>query len=404
VAQYAAHAAKGVTTMNDPHQRNFTRRLAALVVKEFNQIRRDRRLAISLIVPPTLQLLLFGFALNSSVSNLHLGVIDDSHTPESRELASTMTESKSFTLGGVYLSPNEMSDAISRGDLDAGIVIPYDLARNLQRGRPTSIQVLLNATNANTAAIGQGYAEGIIQMYNRNLLSSGGIHAEFARIGSNDLDRRGTVQLMTAFLFNPGLVSSWYIVTGVFGLLLILNSSLISASSMVKERERGTIEQLLMTPATTAEIIFAKISPLFLLLNVMIVFALLMIRFAFDTPFRGNLLLVYIGAALCVLCGIGIGTFIATFTKTSQQSMLTSFFVNPPLSSLSGALTPIEAMPHWMQPLTLLNPIRHFSVIARGVLLKGSGFETLWPNFLTLAFLTAVLLSLSVWRFRKQLG
>jgi ABC-2 type transport system permease protein len=404
MAQHAPHATKGITAMDDLHQENFARRLHSLIVKEFNQIRRDRRLAISLIIPPTVQLLLFGFALNSTVSNLHLGVIDDSRTPESRELASTMTESKSFALGGDYLSLNEMSAAISRGDLDAGIVIPYDFARNLQRGRPTSIQVLLNATNANTAAIGQGYAEGIIQMYNQKLLATGGIHAQFTRVGSNELDRRGEVQLIAAFLFNPGLVSSWYIVTGVFGLLLILNSSLIAASAMVKERERGTMEQLLMTPATTAEIIFAKIWPLFLLLNVMIVFALLMIKFAFDTPFRGNLLLVYLGADLCVLCGIGIGTFIATFTKTAQQSMLTSFFVNPPMSSLSGALTPIEAMPKWMQPITLLNPIRHFSVIARSVFLKGSGLETLWPNFLMLALFTIVLLSLSVWRFRKQLG
>jgi ABC-2 type transport system permease protein len=390
--------------MHDFHRRNFTSRLGALIVKEFSQIRRDRRLAISLVVPPTLQLLLFGFALNSTVSNLNLGIVDDSRTPESRELASTMTESKSFRLGGVYLSVNEMGAALSRGDLDAGIVIPYDFSRDLQRGRQTSIQVLLNATNANTAAIGQGYTEGIIQAYNRTLLATGAVHAQFARIGSSDVGRRGAVQLTPAFLFNPGLVNSWYIVTGVFGLLLILNSSLISASAMVKERERGTVEQLLMTPASTAEVIFAKISPLFLLLNVMLVFALLMIKFVFHTPFRGNLLLVYTGAALCVLCGIGIGTFIATFTKTAQQSLLTSFFINPPLSSLSGALTPIEAMPRWMQPLTLFNPIRHFSVITRGVLIKGSGLETLWPNFLALALFTAVLLWLSVWRFRKQLG
>jgi len=390
--------------MDDFHQQNFTRRLGALIFKEFSQLRRDRRLAISLIVPPVLQLLLFGFALNSTVSDLRLGIIDDSQTPESRELSSTMTESKSFLLGGMYFSLNEMSAALSRGDLDAGIVIPYDFARNLERGRQSDIQILLNATNANTAAIAQGYAEGIIQVYNRGLLTTGGIHAQFARIGSADLTRRGSVQLTSAFLFNPGLVSSWYIVTGVFGLLLILNSSLISSSAMVKERERGTVEQLLMTPASTAEIIFAKISPLFLLLNFMIIGALLMIKFVFATPFLGNLFLVYLGAALCVLCGIGIGTCIATFTQTAQQALLTSFFINPPLSSLSGALTPIEAMPKWMQPLTLLNPIRHFSVIARCVLLKGSGMETLWPNFLILALLTAVLLSLSVWRFRKQLG
>jgi ABC-2 type transport system permease protein len=390
--------------MEDFHQQNFTRRLGALILKEFSQLRRDRRLAISLIVPPVLQLLLFGFALNATVSDLRLGIIDDSHTPESRELASTMTESKSFLLGGMYFSLNEMSAALSRGDLDAGIVIPYDFARNLQRGRQSEIQILLNATNANTAAIGQGYAEGIVQVYNRGLLTNGSIHAQFARIGSAELTRRGSVQLTSAFLFNPGLVSSWYIVTGVFGLLLILNSSIISSSAMVKERERGTVEQLLMTPASTAEIIFAKISPLFLLLNFMIIAALLMIKLVFATPFLGSLFLVYLGAALCILCGIGIGTFIATFTKTAQQALLTSFFINPPLSSLSGALTPIEAMPHWMQPLTLLNPIRHFSVITRGVLLKGSGIETLWPNFMILALLTAVLLSLSVWRFRKQLG
>ena len=313
--------------MEDTHQINFATRMRSLIVKEFNQIRRDRRLAISLIIPPTLQLLLFGFALNSSVSNMNLGVIDDSRTPESRELTATMTESKSFKLGGVYLSLNEMSAAISRGDLDAGIVIPYDFARDLQRGRQSEVQVLLNATNANTAAIGQGYAEGIIQMYNRNLLTNSGIHARFTQVGADPADRRGIVQLTAAFLFNPGLVSSWYIVTGVFGLLLILNASLISASAMVKERERGTVEQLLMTPATTTEIVIAKIWPLFLLLNGMIILALCMIRFVFDTPFRGNLLLVYIGADLCVLCGIGIGTFVATFTKTAQQSMLTSFFV-----------------------------------------------------------------------------
>jgi ABC-2 type transport system permease protein len=136
----------------------------------------------------------------------------------------------------------------------------------------------------------------------------------------------------------------------------------------------------------------------------MVIAAMAMIKFVFSTPFQGNLLLVFFGAALCVLCGIGIGTFIATFTRTAQQSLLTSFFVNPPMASLSGALTPVEAMPHWMQPMTVLNPIRHFSLIARGVLLKGSGMESLWPNFLALAVFTLVLLSLSVWRFRKQLG
>jgi ABC-2 type transport system permease protein len=173
---------------------------------------------------------------------------------------------------------------------------------------------------------------------------------------------------------------------------------------MIKEREAGTVEQLLMTPAGTGEIIIAKIAPLFALLCFMIVLATSLIYFVFHVPVRGNLLLVETGAALCVLCGIGIGTFIATYTKSAQQAQLMSFFVNPPLASLSGALTPVEAMPHWMQPITWINPIRHFGIITRSVLLKGSGIDTLWPNVLVLIAFAVVLLSLSIRRFRKQLG
>ena len=382
----------------------FWTHVGALIRKELNQIRRDRRLAISLVVPPTLQLLLFGFALDATVSNLRMGIVDDSRTPESRELIAKMTESKSFRLANTFLSVNELGHSISRGDLDAGLVIPYDYARDLKRGRQTTVQIFLNAVNANTAAIGQGYAEGILQIYNQGLLSERIVHAKFSSIAASDPARRGGVNLIPAFLFNPGLVSSWFIVTGTFGVLLILNGSLVSSTAMIKEREAGTVEQLLMTPAGTAEIVIAKITPIFTLLLGMVLLAVCILKFAFNTPFKGNLLLVFGGASLCLLCGIGIGTFIATFTRTAQQAQLMSFFVNPPLASLSGALTPVEAMPHWMQPFTLLNPIRHFGIITRATLLKGAGFEELWPNLLALAVFTFTLLAFSVWRFRKQLG
>jgi ABC-2 type transport system permease protein len=378
-------------------------RLRALIGKEFNQIRRDKRLAISLIVPPTVQLLLFGFALNATVDDLRLGVVDLSHTPESRDLIANMTQSRSFRLAGTYFTVNQIGDAIERGDLDAGMIVPYDFARDLQRGRQSTVQVLLNAMNANTAAISQGYTEGVLQDWNRNLTRNG-VHAQFNRIAATEVSRRGTVTLIPAFLYNPGLVTSWFIVTGTFGVLLMLNGSLISSASMIKEREAGTVERLLMTPAGTGEIIIAKIAPLFALLCFMIVLATCLICFVFHVPVRGNLLLVETGAALCVLCGIGIGTFIATYTKSAQQAQLMSFFVNPPLASLSGALTPVEAMPHWMQPITWINPIRHFGIITRSVLLKGSGIDTLWPNVLVLIAFAVVLLSLSIRRFRKQLG
>jgi ABC-2 type transport system permease protein len=378
-------------------------RMRALIRKEFRQILRDKRLAMSLILPPTLQLLVFGFALNATVSNLRMGVVDDSRTPESRELVAVMTESKSFRSAGNYFNINDMSKKIANGSLDAGLVIPYDYARDLQRGQPATVQVLLNAMNSNTATIGQGYAQGVIASYNQTLAGEG-IHTKFQQISSPDVSHLGMVLIHPAYLYNPGLQPTWFIVTGILGVLLILNGSLISAAAIVKEREAGTLEQLLMSPASTTQIIVAKLFPLFVLLCMMGLMAVAMMRVVFGIPFRGNVLLVIAAAALCLLCGIGIGTFIATFTKSARQAQLTLFFVNPPLTSLSGAFTPVEAMPKWLQPLAQLNPIQHFGVIARGAMLKGSGIDTLWPNFLALLAFTVALVSLSIWRFRKQLS
>jgi ABC-2 type transport system permease protein len=381
----------------------FGHRMRALVGKEFGQIRRDRRLVISLILPPVVQLTLFGFALSASVSNLRLGVVDESGTPESRELVAVLTQSRSFRLGGYYASADQLGDALGQARVDAGVVIPYQYARDLQRGLPTTVQVLLNAMNANTATIGQAYAEGVIASYNQALLRTG-IPAGPEVRATGEARRHGQVRLMPAFLYNPGLVDSWFIATGVFGLLLVMNSSLVASAAMVREREAGTIEQLLMSPASTAEIIVAKITPLFVLLSLMMLLAVAVLKVVFRVPFHGSLPLVLSGGALCILSGISLGTVIATFSRSTQQAQLTAFFVNPPLSSLSGALNPVEAMPGWLQPLTVLNPIHHFAAIARGGMLKGSGLAALWPNVLALLVFTVVLVSLSVWRFRKQLS
>jgi ABC-2 type transport system permease protein len=389
--------------MTNPFQNVLNQRFRALVGKEFNQIRRDRRLMISLILPPILQLTLFGFALSAAVSNVRLGVVDESKTPESRELIATLTESESFRLGGYYFSVDELGDSISQAKVDAGVVIPYDYARDLHRGHSTTVQFLLNATNANTATISQAYAEGIIQTYTAGLQSMG-IHPSLKQVAASQISRRGQVQLMPAFIYNPGLIDSWFIATGVFGLLLIMNSSLVASAAMVRERETGTMEQLLMSPASTSEIIIAKIVPLFTLLCIMMLMCVATLKIAFHIPFHGSLPYVLFGGMLCILSGISLGTVIATFSKSAQQAQLTAFFINPPLSSLSGALNPVEAMPRWMQPFTILNPIHHFATIVRGGMLKGSGIVALWPNFLALSIFTIVLVSLSVWRFRKQLS
>ncbi len=368
--------------------RLFGGRFWALALKELRQIRRDRRLAISLIVPPTLQILLFGFALDSKVRDLRLGVVDESRTAESRELISVLTQNPTFRLAGSYATPEMVGRELGIGRLDVAVVVPYDFARRRARGRPATVQVLLNAANANTAQIAQGYVEGAVAFLNRDL---GGARA-------------GPVELRTALLYNPGLVNAWFIVTGVFGTLIILNGSLVSAATMIREKERGTVEQLLMTPASSLQVITAKMVPLFVLLMTMVMLVIAVARLVFGIPFRGSPALLLAACACCVLSGIGLGTFVSTFARSASQTQLISFFINPPLAMLSGGLTPIEAMPKWVQPLTLLNPIAHFAAIARSVLVKGAGLDVVYPNLLALIALASLFVGISAWRFRSQLS
>ena len=364
-------------------------RLWALIVKELGHIKRDRQLISMLIVPPTIQLIVFGVALNPEVTGLRLGVVDESRAAISRDLISAFTESRSFEVAGQFGSDEEMGRELSAGNLDAGLIIPSDFARRRARGETAEVQLLVDGVNSNTAGIAAGYCQRIIASVNQG-------------IGAGDETARVTARV--ALMYNPGLKSSWFMLTGVMGILLVLNGSLVAAGSMVKEKEAGTVEQLLMTPSSVWEIITAKMAPIFLLLSADVGIALGVGWLVFSVPVRGSLLLIYSSGALCVLAGIGLGTFLATFSRSQQQAQLLSFFVNPPIAMLSGATTPIEAMPEWMQPITLINPVRHFATIARGIMLKGAGVETLYPNLLALAAFAVLLIAVSAWRFRKQLG
>ncbi|MEA2175287.1 MAG: drug efflux transport system permease protein [Blastocatellia bacterium] len=402
----------------------FGRRLWPLFVKELRQIKRNRRLVVSLIIPPTVQLILFGFALNPEVKNLRLGVVDESRTGESRELVSAFVESRSFEVKAYYASPDELGRALSAGNLDAGLVVPEDFARQRERHQTAQVQLIVDAVNANTATIAGGYAARIIAALNQKIARAAPPPAQVQQtspvitetataspdansvalnVGGPQISR-ASITPRIALLYNPGLQNAWFIVTGTLGTLLVLNGSLVSAASMVKEKEAGTVEQLLMTPAEASEIITAKIAPLFLLLAADVGLALGVGYVVFGIPVRGSLLLLYFAGSLCVLAGIGIGTFLATFAKSQQQAQLMGFFVNPPVALLSGVTTPIEAMPHWLQPFTYLNPVRHFALISRGIMLKGAGLNVLYPNILALLSFATVLVGVSAWRFRKQLG
>src|SRR5262245_57524805 len=212
-------------------------RLRALVQKELNQIKRDRRIMMSLILPPILQLMLFGSVMNPEVANINLGILDNSQSPASRDLVAALSESGSFRLRGIYQSVDALGNDISLGTLDAGIVVPTDFARDLNRGRPTTIQVLLNAMNANTAAISQGYVQGVVQSFNATRPTV--VQPSITRV-QGPPSRRGVALLHPALMYNPGGVSTWFIVTGLLGTLLIMNGTITASTTMVKEREAGT--------------------------------------------------------------------------------------------------------------------------------------------------------------------
>ncbi|MGB8964995.1 MAG: ABC transporter permease [Candidatus Cybelea sp.] len=363
-------------------------RLFALLLKEFRQMRHDRRIVFIAIVAPFIQLVVFGYVLSADVKNLPLGVVDDSRTPQSRNLVEVLTQSQSFVMAGNYDSARALGDAISTGKVDAGLVIPFDYARSIVLRKPTQIQLFIDATNANVADIGQGYAESTIADLSARLAGT---------------PATGRVALVSTYVNNPGLVDSWFMVTGILGILLILNGSMISSTMMIKERSAGTLEQLLMSPASTTEIILSKVIPLFVLLTGLAVVSLGAIIFLFGVPVHGSLLVLLLGVALCMLCGIALGMFVATVAKNALQAQLAVFFLNPPLATLSGAFTPIEAMPKWLQPLTVPNPIANFAAIARGALIRGTDFSALWQNFAWLAVVTLSLLVFSIVRYRRQL-
>ncbi len=377
------------TTLQKQWEQFWEAPLWALIGKEINQIRKSRQTLFFLLFPPTLQLILYGLVLNPVVTQLPLGVLDQSQTLYSRELVAAMTQTEVFRLHSLSPSVEDLSQQVATGQVAAGVVIPPDFARDLRRDSPAQVQIWLDGVNANTAGIAAGYLRQIIHRYNRQLLPN---------------PPPIPVDLEVRFLYNPGLLSSWFFVPGMIGVVLTLTSSLISATTVVGEKDTGTLEQLLMTPASGWEILLAKIVPLFGLMMGDVFLALGVARLVFRVPFRGHLGLFLALASLYLFLGIGIGVLLATLASNKQQAVLTSFFVNLPIIQLSGAIAPIESMPAFFRYCSLLDPLRHFITILRGILLKGVGLEVLWPHALALVGFTGLVLWVSVNRFRQQLS
>ncbi|MBG1271041.1 ABC transporter permease [Nostoc sp. WHI] len=358
-----------------------------LVIKGLNQLRRNKQFIVILTIPPTLQLILYGFALNPDIRNLKLGVVDYAQVQESRELLAAMTSNNIFILESILTSEKNLSRQVEEGALDIGIIIPPDFSRKLAT-KSATIQVFIDGVNANTAGIANNYINQMVQAYNNRLAST--------QISS-------PVLLQFVFLYNPGLTSSWFFLPGVMGLVLTLIATLASAVLVVREKDIGTLEQLLMTPSANWEILLSKMLPLGILLSGDVLLALTLARLVFGVPFRGNFFLFFALSGLYLLVGISLGILLGTISRSQQQVVLMSFFINVPIIQTSGAIAPVEAMPPFFQILSLFNPLRHYITIVRGILLKGVGLDVLWIHVLALIGFLLVFLLIGIRRFRNQL-
>lgn len=367
------------------------KRFGPMFRKEFVQMRRDRLTLGIMVGIPVIQLLLFGFAIQTDVRNIPTIVLDESRTPQSRDVIAAFNNTGNFRIVGHVDGRDELDAAIARGAAQAGIVVPQDYARDLARGTTATIQVIVDASDPLSSQAAIAAAAGVAQMRNLAVLS--------AAAGRTTLPVEARVRPR----YNPGLRSPNYIVPGLVGVILTITMVLVTAMAVVRERERGTLEQLIVTPITKTELMLGKIAPYVGVGLVQMTAVLLLGRFVFDVPLIGNVLLLYAIALLFVVASLALGLFVSTLVRTQQQAMQASFFFVLPNILLSGFMFPRQAMPVVFQWLGALLPLTHFLTVLRGILLKGVGMEALWQEVLILAAFAAGLIVLAVRRFQKTL-
>lgn len=373
-------------------------RLKQMVIKEFIQVFRDKRTRFVLIGPPVIQMLVFGYAANFEIHHVATVVLDRDRSQESRELVSRFVASPYFDVQRQLTDSRELGDLIERGQATVGVEIDAGFAQKLRNGETAPLQVIVDATNSNTALIASGYvsqiALGFAKSYERDRIG---------RIAPQLAEAVPSIELEPRPWYNPDMRSRWFFVPGVIGSLTLVLVVVLTAFAVVREREIGTLEQIMVTPIRPAEFILGKTLPFFLigLLDVALIGCVGTLWF--EIPFRGNVLVLLAGAVLFLICMLGVGLLISTVSSTQQQAMVTSFFFIMPAISFSGFGFPISTMPHWLQSITYLVPLRYFLIVLRGTYLKGVGMGVLWPQMAAMAGLGVTLLTLAILRFHKAL-
>jgi ABC-2 type transport system permease protein len=360
-------------------------RLRELVRKEFLQIRRDPRLMRIILIAPIFQLIVFGYAVSTDVRRTALFLVDLDNTQSSRALTEAFTSSEYSRIAGASSRPEDLVSALDHADAIVGLEIPRGFADDLASGT-AQVQLLFDGSNSNMATISRGYAERII--------------GQFARRHSPET-APPTIDLRTRAWFNPDLESRDYNVPGVVALIILLVGMLLTSLAVVREREIGTLEQLMVSPLTSMELIIGKTIPFAIIGLIDLGLVTTVGILWFGIPFNGNPILLIVSCMVYLLPTLGLGLLISTVSKTQQEAFMLSFLVLMPVILLSGFMFPVSSMPEIFQQTTLLNPVRHFLEIIRGIFLKGAGISVLWPQLLWLAGMGIAVMALAASRFQK---
>ncbi len=374
-----------------------TGRVGHLLRKEFRQTLRDPRAGRLLFIAPIIQLLIFGYAVTTDVRNASTFVLDHDRSSDSRQLIAVLTASGYFRVTAVGQRPAELVSALDHGDALMGIEIPRGFAADLAAGRQASVQLLVDGSTANTANVALGYANRIISRFG---LERGAAIA--ARAGGSPPP--AGVDFRARAWYNPNLESRVYNVPAVMGTIVMLMSLMLTSLAVVREREIGTLEQLMVSPLTPAELILGKTLPAVLVAFMDMILVTAVALLWFGIPFRGSALVLIVSSLFYILSGLGVGLLISTVSKTQQEGFMSMFFFFFPAIILSGFMFPVQNMPLAIQYVTLLDPIRHYLVIVRGVFLRGAGWSILYPQILTLLVMGVSVLAFAATRFRKTIA
>ena len=372
-------------------------RLHVMLIKEFLQIRRDPWALFFLFVPLLIQVVLFGYAANFSVNHVSTVVLDLDRSQSSRELVSHFQANGRFEIVDVAASEAQMTRDIDAGRAVVAIVIHAGFARNLANGKTAPLQVAVDGTNSNTALIALGYVSQIVAQFQADAM------AKAWPVASGAAPSSIAVTMQERPWFNDELNDHWFFIPGVIGTLTLLQVVSLTAFAVVREREVGTLEQIMVSPIRPIEFILGKTVPFFLIGLGDVILVTAFGGVWFGIPFIGNPLVLLLGASLFLLAALGLGLMLSTFSRTQQQAFALTFILMNPLYILSGFAYPIAAMPAVLRWFTVINPLRYFLVVIRAVLLKGVGIDVLWQPLSAMALLGLGMLTASVLRFRKSI-